>query len=409
MWLPFLAAFLLAGLTATSYVELVTTHPHASGSARWVEVAFGRPVVTFLVGFVVAASATSTAAAVSRAVGGQYLATFVELPVVAVALTTIVVLSALTWVGIAESARANAVMTVVEVGGLLIVVAAGIGGAVRGAAEPSRLLDTGPVDAGAMAVLGATALAFFAYLGFEDAVHLAEEVRDPARSFPRAMFGGLAVVGVLYLGVALSVGSLVDPAALAGSGRPLLDAVEAGGLPVPGALFSAIAIVAVTNTALIALTTASRQLYGLAEQGSVPGWLGRVGRRRTPDVAIVGVAAVVSVLAASGGVRELAGTTVALLLAVFVIVNVTVLVLRRRPPAGGSAPGFRAPAAVPVVGAVGSALLLIDRLVAGGPGLLVRLGGLLGTGLVLFALARGQVRGRPPAPPHRSTGTGTGP
>jgi basic amino acid/polyamine antiporter, APA family len=400
VWLPFLLALALAALTVTSYAELVTAYPHAAGSAHWVKVAYGRESLTFLVGYAVAASAVSTTAAVSRAVGGQYLEAFVDLPVVPVAAAVVAVLATVTWVGISESARANAVMTVVEVGGLVLVVAAGVGAVVVGGADWSRLTDAGPTDPGVFGLVAAVALSFFAYLGFEDAVHLAEEVRDPARAFPRALFGGVAVVGLLYLGVTLSAGVLVDAGDLAASETPLLDVIDAGPFPVTDRVFAAIALVAVTNTALIAITTASRQVYGLAEQRSVPALLGRVGRRRTPGPAILGVAVVAAALASTGGVRELADTTVVLLLAVFTTVNVTVLVLRRRGSAVPRAAGHRrgAPTVVPVVGAIGSLVLLLDAVLVGGLGLLVRVAVLLGIGLVLHALTRRHRRGHDDGP-----------
>ncbi len=390
VWLPFLLAFCLAFLTATSYVEMVSAEPHAAGSAHYVDLAFGRPLLTFLVGYVVAASAVSTAAAVSRAVGGQYLGTLFEAPVAPVALVMVLALSVLTWVGVAESARATAVMTVVEVGGLVLVIAVGALGLLGGAADPSRLLDSGTTHAGASGVLAAAALAFFAYLGFEDIVHLSEEVRDPRRAFPRALLGGLAVVGVLYMGVTVSVALLVDSAQLAASSAPLLEALEAGSLPIPAEAFAVIAIVAVTNTALLALTTASRQVYGLARKGSIPAMLGRVGRRHTPTRAIIGVAVVVGVLVVTGGVRGLADTTVALLLGVFTMVNITVLVLRRRRHDNATTQPrpFRTPTALPIIGALGSAVLLVDTLIAGGLGLYIRLGVLFTLGLGLYALTR---------------------
>ena len=403
LWLPFLLAMLLAGVTGASYAELVVRHPHAAGSAHWVEIAYARPLFTFLVGFVVACSAISTGAAVSRAVGGLYLSVLVELPEIAVAIGVIVVLSLLAWFGLAESARANAVMTVVEVGGLLLVVTAGVVGLVDGSAEPARLFESAGAGGDWSAILAATALAFFAYLGFEDVVHLAEEVRNPRRAFPRALLGGLAVVGSLYLAVAVSAALLVAPDRLSSSSAPLLDALAEGPLPVPEELFAVIAMVAVTNTALLALTTASRQVYGLAEQGSVPSPFARVGARRTPTVAIVSVAAVTAGLAITGGVRELADTTVVLLLAVFAIVNATVVVLRRRtavdPGTGASHPsddrgdsgggsGFRTPLVLPFIGVVACSGLLVHTLLNSGAGLFVRLGVLLGLGGLLFLLGR---------------------
>jgi len=392
VWAPFVGALALAALTVSSYAELVTAYPHAAGSAHWMQVAYRRETVSFLVGFAVAASAVSTTAALSRAVGGQYLAAFVEAPAEPVAVLVVLALAGICWVGIAESARANAAMTVAELSGLLIVVASGVGGILAGDADWARLTDSGTTEPGVPAFLAAVALAFFAYLGFEDAVHLAEEVRDPGRAFPRALYGGLAVVGVLYLAVTVSASVLVEADALATSETPLLAVIDVGPFPVTDRLFAALALLAVTNTALIALTTASRQVYGLAEQGSIPPLLGRVGRRRTPGPAIVAVASVALVLAVTGGVRELADTTVVLLLGVFTMVNITVLVVRHRTGAQRP-PGRRTPAAVPVLGAAGSAGLAVHALVTGGGALVLRVGLLLGIGLVLHALAeRNQLR-----------------
>ncbi|MEZ5349074.1 MAG: APC family permease [Microthrixaceae bacterium] len=402
LWLPFLLAMVLAAVTGASYAELAARYPHAAGSAHWVDVAYSRPLLTFLVGFVVACSAISTGAAVARAVGGRYLSVLIELPDVAVAVGTIVALSLLAWFGLAESARANAAMTAVEVGGLLLVVAAGVFGFLDGSADTSSLLGSAGPDAGWNAIVAATALAFFAYLGFEDAVHLAEEVRNPARAFPRALLGGLVVVGSLYLAVAVSAAVLVDPQRLSTSSKPLLDALDQGPLPVPAEVFAVIAIVAVTNTALLALTTASRQLYGLAEQGSVPSVFARVGTRHT-ECSDRGRGLVTAGLAATGGVRELADTTVVLLLAVFAIVNATVVVLRRRtavdPGTGASHPsddrgdsgggsGFRTPLVLPFIGVVACSGLLVHTLLNSGAGLFVRLGVLLGLGGLLFLLGR---------------------
>ncbi len=389
VWLAFAVAFVVALLTVLSYVELVAAHPHASGSAHYARLAFGRPLLTFVVGFVVTASAVSTGAAVSRAVGGQYLTAFVDLPTTPVALGTVVLLGLVTWVGISESARVNAVMTVVEVSGLVLVIGAGLAALLGGDAQPARLVEPGPSGSvGLAGVLGGAALAFFAFLGFEDAVHLSDEVVEPRRTFPRALLAGVTVVALLYLGVAASAAMLVAPDVLATSQAPLLDALAAGPIPVSPRLFAVIALVAVTNTALLALVTASRQIYGLAADGDLPRVLAGVGRRRTPTPAIVAAMVLAGALAATGEVRDLAETTVALLLAVFVLVNVCVPVLRRSadhaPPPGS----FRAPSWTPPLGAVTATVLLAVAVVAGGVGLLVRIAALLGVGGLAFLVAR---------------------
>ena len=161
--------------------------------------------------------------------GSQYLGAFVDAPAAPVALCIVAWLTVVAWLGVGTSARLVAVMTVVEVSGLLLVVAAGVTGWFDGSAEPARLVDPGSTGADSWGVFGAAALAFFAYLGFEDAVHLSEEVDDPARSFPMAMLVGLAVVGVLYVGVTMSVGSLLDPDVLAACLRRSFDETVAVG------------------------------------------------------------------------------------------------------------------------------------------------------------------------------------
>ena len=133
-------------------------------------------------------------------------------------------------------------------------------------------------------MLGATALAFYALLGFEDSVNLAEETQKPRRDFPRALFGGLAIAGVIYLGVAFTTSMLVDTETLAESTGPLLEVVKVAGLTFPPELFAVIALLAVTNTALINMIMASRLVYGMSNEGIVPRVLGRVhraARRRT--------------------------------------------------------------------------------------------------------------------------------
>ena len=388
VWLAFAVAFVVAMLSALSYTELVAAHPHAAGSAHYARLAFDKPLVTFIMGFVVTCSAVTTCAAVSRAVGGQYLSEFVEWPVAAVAVGTIVVLALITWIGIAESARLNAVMTVVEVSGLVLVLAAGVMAFVDGSAEPARLTDVGGTDPGALGILAAAALAFFAFLGFEDVVHLSEEVKDPRRTFPRAMLIGMTVVALLYLGVAVAAAVLVEPSVLAGSDAPLLDALAASPIPVSPKAFAVVAMIAVTNTALLALVTASRQIYGLAEDGDLPRVLRGIGRRQTPTPGIIAAAVLAAALAVTGEVRDLAETTVALLLAVFASVNVMVLLLRRSPDTAPPPGSFRTPTWAPVVGSISAVVLLVNALADGGVGLFVRIGVLLAVGAVTYALAR---------------------
>ena len=392
IWVPFLVAFLLAALTATSYAELVGKYPQAAGAALYTHKAFRRSFLTFLVAFAVLMSGITSASAAARAFGGDYLTEFVDLPTVLVALGFIIGLAAINYWGIRESVRINVALTLVELTGLLVILGIGAVALLSGDGEPGRALEFDAENGILLGVLGGTALAFYALLGFEDTVNLAEETEDPPRSFPRALFAGLAITGFIYLGVAF-VASMILPAdELAESSGPLLAVVEASGVAFPPKLFAAIALLAVANTALINLIMASRLLYGMARQGLVPRVLARVDSvRKTPYVAILLTLAIAAVLISTGSLTGLADTTVLLLLCVFAIVNVAVLVLRRDPVEHSH---FHAPTILPAIGAVAS-LILASPLTGREGSVYLRAAILLGIGVVLWIIDR-VVRGRAP-------------
>ena len=203
-----------------------------------------------------------------------------------------------------------------------------------------------------------TVLAYYSFVGFETSVNLAEEVKEPRRSYPRALFGALATAGVVYLLIGVVASATVPTDRLAASSGPLLEVVRLAG-SVPEWLFGLVALVAVANGALLTGIMSSRLAYGMARDGLLPSPLARVlPGRRTPWVAILATSAVSLVLALTGEVAALAETLVLLLLVVFVAVNAAVLVLRRDE---GEAEHFRVPAALPWLG-LASCVLLFTRI-----------------------------------------------
>jgi basic amino acid/polyamine antiporter, APA family len=359
IWSSFLAAFLLAGLTASAYAELVTKYPRAAGAALYANRAFGRRFVTFMVAFAVMASGIASAGTLARAFAGDSLAAFVDLPVIPVALLLIVAIAALNLRGVSSSLKANAVLTVIEVLGLLLIVAIGIAAFGEGSADASRNLEFKQGESVFLAILGGTSLAFYAMIGFEDSVNLAEEARRPSRTYPRVLLGGLLATGLLYLAVTFIASAVVDTDRLAGSSAPLLQVVEAGPLDVPTKLFAGITLFALANGALINMIMASRLVYGMAGEGVIARGFGRVlAGRRTPWTAILFTTALALVLVSTGDLGTLADTTVMLLLVVFTIVNVAALVLRRE---SVEHEHFRAPTLAPVLGATASVLLIADN------------------------------------------------
>ncbi|MCT7658797.1 APC family permease [Mycobacterium deserti] len=382
LWAPLLIALLLALLTAGSYAELVTKYPRAGGAAVFAERAFRQPLVSFLVGFSMLAAGVTSAAGLALAFSGDYLATFIDVPVALAAIVFLALIACLNARGIKESLNSNVVMTAIELTGLIIVVvvvALMVGG---GDGDLSRVGQFPPDTSPALAILGGAILAYYSFVGFETSANVVEEIRNPSRVYPRALFGALATAGAVYVLVGLASSIALRPEDLAESSGPLLSVVQASGVGVPDWVFSAIALIAVANGALLTMIMSSRLTFGMAEQGLLPAVLGRVlPNRRTPWVAIIATTAVAMALTAVGDLSTLAETVVLLLLFVFLSTNVSVLVLRRDTVEHAH---FRVWTAVPVLGVASCVLLLSQQ--SGTVWLFA--GILLAVGAVLYVLAR---------------------
>src|ERR1700712_2895950 len=382
LWAPLLVALLLALLTAGSYAELVTKYPKAGGAAVFAERAFRQPAVSFLVGFSMLAAGVTSAAGLALAFAGDYLRTFVDVPAVPAAMVFLLLVAALNARGISESVKSNVVMTIIELSGLLIVivaVAVMVGG---GRGDVGRVGEFPEGATPALAILSGAIVAYYSFVGFETSANVAEEIRNPRKVYPAALFGALITAGVVYVLVGIACATALSADELSESSGPLLAVVGASGVGIPDWVFSAIALVAVANGALLTMIMASRLSYGMAEHGLLPAALTRVlPKRRTPWVAIVATTAVAMLLTLVGDLSTLAETVVLLLLFVFISTNVAVLVLRRDAVAHSH---FRVWTAVPRLG-VGSCILLLTRQDAK-----VWLFGaiLLAVGAVLYALAR---------------------
>lgn len=370
-WAPFLVAFAVATLTAFSYLELVTKFPHAAGAALYTHKAFGIHFVTFLVAFGVMSSGITSASTASKFFA-ENLAVVLDVQagstaVMLIALGFMTVIGLINLRGVSESVKVNVVLTVVELTGLLIVILTGFYAMSQGNVDFSRVVvfDTSEERSTFVAITAATSLAFFAMVGFEDAVNMAEETRDPVRHFPKVMLTGLGLTASIYVLVSIAAVAVVPVGVLADSETPLLEVVRAGapGLPMD-TLYPLISMFAVANTALINMLMASRLIYGMARQDVLPRSLSWVlPGRRTPWAAIVFVTLIafglvigVTRLMGEETVTALGGTTALLLLGVFAVVNVAALVLKRHSHVDHD--HFRAPTWVPVLGALTTAFLV---------------------------------------------------
>ncbi|UGU28481.1 APC family permease [Mycolicibacterium smegmatis] len=399
-WLPFLVAFLVATVTAFSYLELVTKYPQAAGAALYAHKAFGIHFVTFLVAFIVMCSGITSASTASRFFAANFFTglhlDWGKAGVVVLALLFMALIAAVNFRGVSESVKLNVFLTFIEITGLALVIPVGLWAFTGGSADIdfSRVVafDT-PSDKGVfLAVSTATSLAFFAMVGFEDSVNMAEETKDPVRIFPKMLLTGLGIAGLVYVVVSIVAVALVPVGVLAGSETPLVEVVKAGapGLPIE-TILPFISMFAVSNTALINMLMASRLIYGMARQRVLPPVLGSVHPRRlTPWVAILfttliafGLIFYVSAFANSSAIAVLGGTTSLLLLAVFAVVNIAVLVLRRDLREKGT--HFKTPTVLPVIGFIASTYLVLPF--SGRPAQQYILAGILiAIGIVLFGI-----------------------
>jgi APA family basic amino acid/polyamine antiporter len=382
IWTAFLAAFVLAALTAFAYAELVTKYPYAAGAALYVNKAFKVPFVTFMVAFAVMASGITSAGALAKAFAGDYFAQFMDAPELGVALVFFALVMVVNLIGISESVKANAAFTIIEVTGLILIVVIGIFALGGGDADPGRALEFKAGSNPLALIIAGTTLAFYALIGFEDSVNVAEEVREPSRAYPRALFGGLVTAGLVYMLVTVVASMVVKTGQLANSDAPLLEVVKEGTLNVPLKLFALIALFAVSNGALLNMIMASRLIYGMANQGIVPrSFRTLLPGRRTPWLAILFTTALGVALIVTGDLGVLADTTVMLLLIAFAMVNVSVLLLRRDTV---DHEHFKAPSVAPVLGAVISLYLITQN----EADIYLRAGILLAIGLVFWVVNR---------------------
>jgi APA family basic amino acid/polyamine antiporter len=390
VWLPFVVAFVVALLTACSYLELVTKYPRAAGAALYTHKAFGIHFLTFIVTFAVMCSGLTSASSASKAFAENFGEAF-DLSLgegaglTAVALGFMTLIALVNFRGVGESVKLNVLLTCVELSGLLIVICIGAWALGGGEGDLSRLtqFNAAEGESAFFSVTAATALAFFAMVGFEDSVNMAEETKDPVRIFPKVMLTGLCVTGLIYVLVSISSVALVAPADLGEGDAPLLKVVEAGAPAFPLWIFAFITMFAVANSALINMLMASRLLYGMANERVLPKVLGKVHpSRRTPWVGIVFTTVIAFGLIWFADLTALGGTTSLLLLCVFTVVNIAVLVLRRDPVKHKH---FKAPTAIPVIGAIVCAYLASP--LSGRSGDDYRVGGvLLIIGVVLWLI-----------------------
>lgn len=400
VWLSFLVALVAALLTAFSYASLGSRYPRAGGAAYATQRAFRSPILSFTIGLALVCSGLTSVATQSKffAVNLSNLFGLGSLPPSTIALGFLLILTAIVFRGIRESMWVNVLCTLIEASGLLIVIAAGLSywGTTSLLEVPVEKADLGL----AVVVVQAAALTFFAFIGFEDAINVAEECKDPQRTIPLGLLAATGIAALLYIAIAITVVSVVPPAELAAAASPLTEVMKRAAPGFPSWLMTSIALFSVANTALVNYITGSRLIYGMSNQGLLHTKLGEVHvERRTPHYAILALVAILIPLVLLGTIKSLAEATVLLLLMVFVVVNASLFVLIRRE---GEAPGkFEVPQVLPLAGAIVCGALLLTRLASADWAAPALAAALVAGILVIYSVTRPAINAEDETFPHQ--------
>jgi amino acid transporter len=356
----FLIAAVIMAFTVASYAELTIHFPVSAGEAAYVRHAFNSRYLSILTGLTTIFIGMISSATVAVGSAG-YISQFIDAPRVAIVVAVVLILGLIAAWGILESVVLASIFTLVEVGGLLAIIAA------AGLSDfpiISVVMQPPPmILAQWSGIFFASLLAFFAFIGFEDLANVVEEAKTPHLHIPWAMFLTLAISTGLYIAVAAIAVSAVSPGRLASSPAPLsLVFQEVAGIS-PTAI-SAIAIVATLNTILAQMTMATRVIYGLAREGDLPAFLGEVhARTATPLAATALMTVMVIVLALAFRFEALAEVTSLATLVIFVLVNASLLRLRFQRTAQFTS-HLGIPTWVPVAGIVSSLAMIASALLS---------------------------------------------
>jgi APA family basic amino acid/polyamine antiporter len=321
VWAGFAVAGVLSALTALSYCELASMFPAAGAEFDYTR-RVAPASVAFLVGWIMIVGLIVAAGAVSLGFA-RYLHYFVDVPERLAAAALLLAVTAVALRGIRQSTTLTLALSLVQVGGLLFVAAIGT----------PHVGDHSLIDGmSAGGVVGAAALVFFAFIGFDEVITLSDETRDPVKTVPRALLLALGLSTVLYMAVAVAGVSVLGADGLAAADQPLADVMATAVGSRSADVVAAIALTATTNTTLLLLTASSRLAFGMAQRDALPAVLGRVSARGVPWVTVVIGAAGAAAGVLIGDLALVASVTDFAVYLVFVAVNMVVIILRFRQP-----------------------------------------------------------------------------
>lgn len=351
----FLFAAVLAGFTGLSYGELSSRIPKSAGEVNYVDEAFGRKYLSMAMGWLIVISAVVSMATVVNGYVG-YVHVFIELPDWIIITAITLILGAVGIKGITESAFTITAITIIEVIGLFLVIFIA-GDNLSSLSERWDEFIPGAAWVDWEKILLGSFLAFFTFIGFQDMVNVAEEAKNPKKDMPIAIVVSLAILTILYVVVAVIAGLGLTPEELGQSEAPLADILAKEGDNYPK-IISAIGLIAIINGVLVQIVMSARVMYGMAEKKMAPKLFGKVNSKtRTPIWSTVFATVFILILALSFNLESLAKATNYILIAVFILINLALIRLKRKEPNPEGVKTY--PMIIPILGAIFSLGILV--------------------------------------------------
>ncbi|MCH9628090.1 MAG: putative amino acid permease YhdG [Chlamydiales bacterium] len=346
--LSFILASIVAAFTALSYAELCRRYPKAAGEAVYIQKAFGKKWLTATTGWLVVITGVVSAAALTRGFVG-YFQVFVSASPFLIITVLILLLGLLAFWGIGQSVVIATIIALIEVAGLIFMISVSLS-QLSEFPYLSPYLGV-PEDKEWLGVCLGAFLAFYAFIGFEDMVNMAEEVRRPKKNLPLALFLALAIATLLYVLTALSVVLVIPLNELVETEAPFTLLFEKRGLS--PLLITAISLVAILNGILVQIIMSARVLYGMGKQRAAPHFFSYVfPKTQTPLFSTALAALVILILALWFPIVTLAQMTSFVILIVFGLVNLSLIVMKKE----------RLPKVIPCLGLLLCLMLLVFRL-----------------------------------------------
>lgn len=326
VWLSFVFAAIAAIFAGLSYSELSALFPKAAAEYVFVKKAFKNNFFAFIIGWLVIVTSIITAATVSVGFGGYFLQ-FINIPIVISAIVLIGILSFVNYLGIRESSWANTVFTIIEASGLVMIIVIGFT-----IAEPIQV-NYFEFSNGFSGIILGFVLIFFAFIGFESMVNVAEEIKNPSKTIPKAIVLAIIITAILYILVSISAVRVLNWEELGTSLAPLASIADKAFGKTGSIVLSSIALFATTNTVLISLIAGSRIFYGMSKEGSLPSVFGRVHlKTKTPWISVFVMMITSMGFALVGDIVVIANITVFAVIITFASINLAVIFLRYTDP-----------------------------------------------------------------------------